>query len=313
MKKIYLLIKQKIKNLRTYEVIRYIITISIIISMLFSPIAFIIFIVLWLLIHAIIFFMNLKANKDISGNGIVFGGRGKGKGLILQFKMLREKKAFCNVPYGKNVSTDFTVKEYFESVLPNTMENILNDNILPVKKIEKFEGINLYLDDITVLTPNFLDNEIKRKYPSAPVTLAVNRHLYNHFCMITVQDPERPVKFLKELQTDFSVKALRTIGWGFLWNCLPIFHKYVVVKYRYYEEVKARDNGVLPFKAKGLANASVKHAYLTSGQATKEQFIAENGKVYHSYLFINKKKISYDTRHFHEKFYKYKSPTTANH
>lgn len=286
-----------------------IITLLLILSYLYNITALIVLIV-WLVFHIFKALSNLKAHKYITGNGIVFGGRGKGKGLILQFKMLREKKAFCNVPYGENVSTDFTFDEYFNSIKPNTMQDIIKNEIKLVNKLDKYEGINIYADDMTVYTPNIMDNEIKKLYPSAPPMLAVNRHLYNHYFMLTVQDPERPVKFIKELQTDFSVKALQTIGWGKLWSSIPVLRKYVLVKYRYYEEIKARDNGVLPFNAKAILNETMKHGYLTSGQAQKEQFIAQNGKVFHGYIFIRKDKITYDTRHFHEKFFGEKSPTT---
>lgn len=254
---------------------------------------------------------NNRFRADTNGNGIIYGGRGKGKGLLLQKKINSYKKVFSNVPFGDNTEI-INIKEYIQSIGNNTIMDAIEGTIEQVKKIEKFEGVNVFWDDLTVYAPNFMDRELKLAYPSLPLTLAINRHLYNSFMIITTQDRERPYKLLRELQTDFSVKALGTTGWGSIWSSLPLLRHFVVVKYRYYEEVRASEAGVLPFDAKGLTNRAVKHAWISAGQATKEQFEATHGKVYHGRAWIRKSEIKYDTRYFHELFFGVKSPTSED-
>lgn len=283
---------------------------------LFMPIIFkwsawVYFIYITLIIIVYLFFV-LKNNiflKDSVGNGIIYGGRGKGKGILMQKKANSFKKYFSNVPMGGK-HLPFNLKEYISSVGNNTIERIINGDIDVVEKIEKFEGVNILFDDVTLYTPNFVDKLLKEQYPQMPVTLAVNRHLYNHYMIIAVQDADRPYKILRELQTDFSIKALKTNGFGKIWSSIPILRNFVSVKYRFYEEIRARDEGVLPFKAIGAINEVGKTAYLTSGQATKETHLAKYGRVYHGRIFISKKSIDYDTRYFHEMFFGKKAPNS---
>lgn len=247
---------------------------------------------------------NSRFLRDSSGNGIVYGGRGKGKGLLLQKKANSQIEYFSNVPMGGK-RYDFNLKEYSQSIGANTIINAIEGTIIKVKKLHKFEGINILFDDTTVYAPNFEDTLLKRLYPSLPLTLAVNRHLYGHYMLITVQDRERPYKIIKELQTDFSIKAIDSRGWGFFWKSIPILRSFYSVKYRFYEEVKASQEGVLPFGAKGLLNEGLKHGYLTSGQATKESFEAQYGRVYNGRVWGRKSMLSYDTRYFHDVFFGY--------
>lgn len=236
------------------------------------------------------------------GNGIIYGGRGKGKGLLLQCKANSFKKVFSNVPFGSHC-IEFNLKEYCESIGDNTIFNAINNTIKVVNKVEKFEGINIIFDDVTIYAPNFEDNQLKKQYPQLPLVLAINRHLYDHYMIISVQDRERPYKILRELQTDFSIKALGSYGWGWFWRSIPILRFYCLTKYRYYEEVKSAENGLLPFKAVGAVNEVAKTAYLTSGQATKEVFKAQNGIIKEGLVLQRKSKLKYDTRYFHKVFY----------
>lgn len=91
------------------------------------------------------------------------------------------------------------------------------------------------------------------------------------------------------------------MGWGYWWNCLPILNAFVYTKYIYHELAKSSDK--LPFKAIGAINEGVKHGYLTSGQATKEVYEAENGVIRYGFTLQKKNKISYDTRYFHRVVY----------
>lgn len=262
------------------------------------------FITLGLILVLYIFFLfhKIRFLKLSVGNGIIYGGRGKGKGLLLQCKANSFKKVFSNVPFGSHC-IEFNLKEYCESIGDNTIFNAIEGDIKVIEKIEKFEGINILVDDISVYAPNFEDNKLKKLYPQLPLILAVNRHLYNHYMIISVQDRNRPYKILRELQTDFSIKALGSYGWGWFWRSIPILRFYCLTKYRYYEEVKSAENGLLPFKAVGAVNEVAKTAYLTSGQATKEVFKAQNGIIKEGLVLQRKSKLKYDTRYFHKVFY----------
>lgn len=252
-------------------------------------------------------FNNNKFIVKSQGNGIIFGNRGAGKGLLFQFKINTCKKAFCNVPYGDNTEI-INIKEYIQSIGNNTILDTINNTVKVVPKIEKFEGVPVFWDDITVYAPNFLDNVLKKEYPSLPLTLAINRHLYNSYMVISVQAIDRPYKMIRELQTDFSIKALKNRGFGPIWSSIPFLRKYVCISYRYYEEQQTAKNGLLPFKGAGVINESLKPLYLGAGQATKESFEASNGVIFNSRVWLKKKAIYYDTRYFHTLFYGKKAP-----
>lgn len=260
----------------------------------------------------ILYFLQRKLDKLTDGNGIVFGGRGKGKGLFQQWKINRlNKPYYSNVPFTKK-RLEFSLLDYSKSIGDNTIEDIIANKIKPCTKKDYYEGINIFFDDVNIYAPNWLDYELKKLYPSLPPILAVNRHLYNAWMIITTQSYDRPYKVIRELQTDFGLKIVSTVGWGRLWSSIPILRNYVVSKCIYYESDKSAESGLLPFGAVGLVNEGTKHALLTSGQATKEVYEAQNGKIAY-YWFINKKsKVVYDTRYFHRLFYGVHSPTTAD-
>lgn len=306
-KKIKRIWKNWLKKFENYTKINYIIYIFcsiFLIWLLFnmSKLTYILVIMGLIVISLYIKYKNNQFLKYCEGNGIIFGGRGNGKGILLQKKINTEKKAYTNVPYGKNTEL-INIKEYLQSIGDNTIVDTINGTIKVCKKNEKLEGINVYWDDITIYAPNFMDNELKKIYPSAPLTLAINRHLYNAYMIIAVQSRERPWKIIRELQTDFSIKALKTIGFGKIWNSIPILRNYVMVKYRYYAEVNSADKGILPFKAKTMITEVSKGVYLTSGQAQKEVFNSENGLIFNGFIFMKKSQLYYDTRYFHELFF----------
>ena len=130
--------------------------------------------------------------------------------------------------------------------------------------------------------------------------------------IITVQDIDRPYKLLRELQTDFAVEAIRSSGWGYIWSAIPILNMISTTKYIYYEKTKSASAGLLPFNAKAVINETLKHGFLTGGQATKEQYEATNGKISYGRIWQLKKNIKYDTRYFHRVLYGKKSPTTSD-
>jgi len=257
-------------------------------------------------ILAIIIYMYVEAHnkrfvRECSGNGIIAGGRGKGKGLLLNKRINADGVHFCNVPYNEKTIV-INIKEYIDSIAPNTTDNFITSSVEVVKKMDKFEGKNIYWDDVAVYAPNYMDAKLKKHYPSLSALLPINRHLYNAFMIITIQDFNRPYKILRELQIDFGIKAIKTVGSydSKLWNAIPILRHFIYTKYIYYENVDSAQKGLLPFNAKSIINETLKHGYLTAGQATKEEYEAINGKIKYGFVMQRKSVVRYDTRYFHK-------------
>lgn len=264
-----------------------------------------IILIVTLIFTCIALWKNRQFRKQAKGNGIIYGGRGTGKGILLNYAINHDKtKPYCNVDY-KKAELLKDISEYLNSIEPITINDFINNSVKPIKKLDKFEKRNVYLDDINIYLPNWSDTELKKKYPSMPPLLAINRHLYDAYCIITTQDRERPYKIIKELQSDFSIKAIKTTGFNFKARCIPIYRYFVRTKYIYHELPKSVD--MLPFDGSGLVNETAKNAYLTSGQATKEVYEATNGKIRYGMVTQFKKSLNYDTRYFHSVVYGYTS------
>lgn len=342
-------IKRFFKTRKSYHYVRYSLYATLmILSLVFPWLLAIISIALFIAL-LIVLLSNAKLIKRSKGNGIKYGSRGSGKGQLLNRVIFKDKtKPFVNVPYhltlvsgnylykmfhdetidkdamyvldasndtykvyvhGMYYHTELleNISEYFNSIKPLDIESFIKGDITAIPKLEKFEGRNVYIDDINVYMPNWADSLLKNKYPSMPPMLAINRHLYNAYCVITTQDRERPYKILKELQSDFSIKAKKTYGYGWLWKACPFVHPFAFTSYTWHELPKSSD--MQPFKAVGAINEVGKHAYLTSGQATKEVYEATNGKIENGFVLQLKKNVSYDTRYFHKVVYGVKAPS----
>lgn len=311
MKKLKTKIKNFFKTRKSYHYVRYVLSAILIGLMIAYKILLIIFPLVLLVAFLVVMFSGMAFRKRATGNGIIYGGRGKGKGLLLNYLIRKDKtKPYCNVQYGKSEFLP-DISEYLNCVQPLTIDNFINNDFKVNKgtfivKTDKFEKRNVYIDDINVYLPNWADSLLKKKYDSMPPMLAINRHLFDAYCIITTQDRERPYKILKELQSDFSIKAVHTFGWGWFWLCIPILHNFVYTKYIWHELPKSAD--MLPFQAKGLVNETLKHGYLTSGQATKEVYEATNGKIRYGFCLQLKRYLDYDTRAFHSIVYGKKAP-----
>lgn len=312
MKKIIKQIKINIKNyindIKSMNSLQKLIYFGILISYLilllqYSKIVLIVSIIAIIILLLYISYKNNAFVNQATGNGIIAGNRGKGKGLLLNKRINADRNHthYCNVPYNEK-TTVINIKEYIDSIIPNTTDNFITSSIQVVKKKDKFEGINVYWDDISVYAPNYMDSQLKKHYPSLSALLPINRHLYDAFMIITVQDFNRPYKLLRELQTDFAIKAIKTYGHfkDILWNSIPILRHFIYTKYIYYENINSAQNGLLPFKAKSVINETLKHGYLTAGQATKEQYEASNGIIRYGFIMQLKKNVKYDTRYFHQ-------------
>ena len=267
----------------------------------FPLITIIVSIILAIIIYIYVEIHNKRFVRECSGNGIIAGGRGKGKGLLLNKRINADDVHFCNVPYNEKTIV-INIKEYIDSIAPNTTDNFITSSVEVVKKMDKFEGKNIYWDDVAVYAPNYMDAKLKKHYPSLSALLPINRHLYNAFMIITIQDFNRPYKILRELQIDFGIKAIKTLGSyeNKIWNAIPVLRHFIYTKYIYYENVDSAQKGLLPFNAKSIINETLKHGFLTAGQATKEEYEAVNGKIKYGFIMQRKSVVRYDTRYFHK-------------
>src|SRR5690554_6129921 len=112
MKKILNKIKELTKKVIDYykylpNVIRHLIILSIAILSIFYPIILPVIAIILILVFLFIYFKNKQFVSYATGNGIIYGGRGKGKGLMLNYRIRKDKtKPFCNVPYANSELLD---------------------------------------------------------------------------------------------------------------------------------------------------------------------------------------------------------------
>jgi len=256
-----------------------------------------------IVIYVIVKIVAIVRFRGISKqNSIVFGSRGSGKGLIFQYAINSELRAISNIPYGEHVSV-IAPQDYFESIKPNTFQNVLSGHVVKVNKVPEWEKIPYYLDDTAVMFPNIEDTFLKKNYKSMPLFITVQRHLYDTYTMINGQSIDRIVKYLRELQMDGLIKALKTLGKGYVWRHCPILRKIFIVKYRFYENLQAAEMGKVPFGKLGIVQPATDTIFMSTASALKAQYEGENGKIFDGILFIGKKSIKYDTRYYQTVFF----------
>lgn len=193
-----------------------------------------------------------------------------------------------------------------------TYEDIISGSYknMKIRKIDMFEGLDLYLSDAQLYLPNTEHNELDREFPWLPVFIALAGQLYNMLISLNTQEYNRLWVKLRG-QQDAYIRALKTypVNKSFMqkiWKYLPILNKFLFMKIRYFEEQQSAENNILPFSAKGLLNEASKGIVLSAGQATKEQFEATYGVIKDKWLMVKIKDIKYDTRIFHEYIFGYK-------
>lgn len=287
----------------TVIVFVWLIWITLFVAMFLIPYWIIIFPLIILFVKIYIKIVHLNLQKYAYQNVIVHGGRGKGKGLIFQYLIMKEQEVLSNMPYGDN-SVIVDPKKYFGSITPNTSENFLKNEITKCDKHLEWEGKPYYVDDTALYFPNYNDPILKKLYPQISLFIPIQRHLYDSYTVINAQDINRVYKILRELQTDGYIKALSTTGKGFIWNRLPVLRKYYFVKWRYHEKLESAVNNILPFEKLGLINRGSELLYTTTASAMKEQYVGVHGEIKDGFLWLKKKHISYNTRYFHDVFFK---------
>lgn len=276
--------------------------ISLFVAILVIPYAMIIIPLIALIIAVIVKLQHLRFSSLMQGNVIVHGGRGKGKGILFDMALSYEAQALSNIPYGDNV-TVVDPKKYFGSIAPNTALSFLQGKITKVKKVNEWDKLPYFLDDGALYFPNYNDAEIKKLYPNITLFLPIQRHLYDSYTVINAQSIERLFKPLRELQDDGYIKALKTIGKGYIWRHLPLLRHYFITNYRYHENLDSALANRLPFSKLGLINQATGPLMTSTPEALKKQYEATNGVIIDGFIVRKKKHIKYDTHYFATVFF----------
>lgn len=206
-------------------------------------------------------------------NVLVAGKKGSGKDMLFQWVINKRRDYYySNISYGGHRKV-IKLKEV--SCAPNDYNHIVNDQI--VKQPHKFkEGKDIYVSDIGVYLPSYMDSKLYKEFPSMPVLYALSRHLYDSNIHCNTQNIERGWKALRE-QADFYIIVKRTYKLGHLF----------ITKYYSYENYESARRGIKPMKARILNKFS---------KAEYDKYIAENGEIRKGYIFQWKRKLYYDTR-----------------
>ena len=300
-------------------------------------------VVVFNLIHFLYFsYTRRKVGSYLKNNNVhLFGFRRKGKDLTIQnYIAWRFAKTYRKIIKKNKLDTAEKINDYFtanplylslynygygckvvslkEFELKNndgslvSYADFINGKPITAKKIKDYEGLDLIIGEAQLGLPNTEHNMLDKKYPWLPVFIALSGHLYNMNIIINSQELQRPWVKLRK-QQDIYMRAIKTIPvnktfFKKIVPYLPFFRKYLYTKVRVYEEIQSAENNILPFKAVGVVNEVGKTVYLTSGQATKEQFDATNGLIRDYYIATPYSCIKYDTRVHHETVFGFPAP-----
>ena len=254
----------------------------------------IIIILLIIVLLIILYFKRNNAfikNKFIDNNTIIFGVKGSGKDLLTQlviYLRYKDKKNiyyYANNDYGYNYN-HCTLNDL--SVYPNTFENLIDNKIYTIDKIEKRENTDVYISDAGIYLPSQYDTLLSKLYPSFPIYYAISRHLYNSNIHMNVQNLERIWKKIRE-QADHYILTKGVIDIKFL--------PWVFIRTRYYSRYQSALEQVSPMSKVGLVNKY--------NRALIAEYESKYGIIKNRLCVIRKSKIKYDTRHFHKLFFGY--------
>ena len=250
-------------------------------SMIFAIIglAVLSFIGLIFLIKHLLFVRDLLYNFKRC-NVIVYGKKGCGKDLIFNFVINKRKEPYySNISYSEHTNSHLFKKIGLKEVScePNDYNRFVNDTIVKTPHLLK-EGANIYISDIGVFLPSYMDSKLYQKFPSMPIFYALSRHLYDTNVHCNTQNLERGWKALRE-QADFYVRCVRTykvFGW-------------LITKVITYDNYESARKGLLPIKSRFLNKYS---------RAEVDIYNAQNGNIKSGHIFQRKKNIHYNTRAF---------------
>lgn len=223
-------------------------------------------------------------NAFKGGNVLVYGLRGKGKDLLMQYVIYcRKEEYFSNIDFGY----DYNYLKLEDLDLKNTYDNFVNDNVNIIEKLENREGKDVYISDIGNYLPSQYDKILHVKYSGLPIYFSLSRHVYNSNVHCNVQQLSRCWKPLRE-QCDTFIKCLETK------KILGLF----ILKYRMYDREQSAEEDLRPLKVGALSKKEYKFR--------KEEFDSKYGEIKEGFLLIPKRILKYDTRVFHEKIFGYK-------
>lgn len=207
-------------------------------------------------------------------NVLVAGKKGSGKDLLFQWVInKRNDYYYANIGYGGNHKI---VKLKQVSCEPNDYDHIVNDKIEKQNHFFK-EKKDIYISDIGIYLPSYMDSKLYAKFPSMPIYYALSRHLANNNVHCNTQNIERGWKALRE-QADFYIQVKRTYKiFGFLF----------ITKYYSYDRYESARQNLMPLKARLLNKYS---------KAEVDIYKATNGEIRKGYLLQIKPKLKYDTR-----------------
>lgn len=207
-------------------------------------------------------------------NVIVAGKKGSGKDLLFQWVINKRKDYYySNISYGRQHKI---IKLRQVACEPNSYDNIVNDKIEKQPHFFK-EGKDIYISDIGIYLPSYMDSKLYQKFPSMPIYYALSRHFADNNVHCNTQNIERGWKALRE-QADFYIQVKRTY---------KIFGYFFITKYYSYDNYESAKKHLLPIKNRILNKYS---------KAETDIYNATNGDIRKGYIFQIKRKLYYDTR-----------------
>lgn len=338
-------LKKLLNKLKYYTIDILFFGVLIVLSFMYSKVLLWVWLVLGivaLIYHLYFAYTKSKVGSYLKNNNVhMFGYRRKGKDLAIQSYIIwRFKKRYDKIIKKHKLKNEVEIKDYFnanplylslydygygckivdikefelkhENGKYVTYDDFIQGKPITAKKLNHYEGLDLILGEAQLGLPNTEHNTLDKYYPWLPVFIALSGHLYNMNIIINSQEYSRVWIKLRG-QQDTYMRAIKTLPVNKTWfsriyKYLPFFRKNLYTKVRVFEEQQSAENNTLPFKAIGAVNEVGKNVYLTSGQATKEQFEATNGVIVDYWIKTKRKDIAYDTRVFHEKIFGYTAP-----
>ena len=207
-------------------------------------------------------------------NVLVAGKKGSGKDLLFQWVInKRHTDYYANIGYGGKFHK-IQLKDV--SCAPNDYNKIINNEIEKGKHFFK-ENKDIYISDIGIYLPSYMDSKLYVKFPSMPIFYALSRQLYNNNVHCNTQNIERGWKALRE-QADFYIQVKRTY---------KIFGFIFITKYYSYDRYESARQNLLPIKTRLLNKYS---------KAEADIYKATNGDIRKGYIIQFKPRLKYDTR-----------------
>ena len=228
-----------------------------------------------ILIIKYIIFTRYLVDNFRSCNCIVCGKKGSGKDLVFQYVINKRKDThYANIPYGDKTNV-IELKDV--SCAPNDYEHIVNGNISQTE--HKFmEGKDIYISDIGIYLPSYMDSKLYVKFPSMPVLYALSRQLYDNNIHCNTQNIERGWKALRE-QADFYVRVRYTRR----------FFGFLITRMTTYDRYQSAKDDVRFVKSRFMNKYS---------KADVDIYNAEHGEIRDGIIIQRIKRIKYDTRYF---------------